>query len=332
MTTDRIFNVLNLGAGIQSSRVLLGMVRGELPKPDLVVFADTGWEPAAVYENVEWLTAEAAKAGITVVTRSHGNLRADAIEYQQSRRSSDGLRFAAIPMFIKNPDGTQGRMQRQCTRTYKIDVVERVIRRELLGLGPRQRIPDGVVVRQWFGISADEASRAVHPGRWMTETTCVRGLYEESIVEKRKGWKPKRWQVNVYPLLGEVKYPDRTTTYEAMLPKPEFRHDCEDWLARHYPGRIFPRSACIGCPFRTNAEWRQMRDERPNEWADACAFDDAQRAADADGQIKRGMMVGTSYLHRQIVPLRLVDLDGLGDRVSSGCGTLFDGMDGLCDV
>ena len=26
-----------------------------MEKPDFAIFADTGWEPPAVYENVEWL-------------------------------------------------------------------------------------------------------------------------------------------------------------------------------------------------------------------------------------------------------------------------------------
>ncbi len=32
-----------------------------------------------------------------------------------------------------------------------------------------------------------------------------------------------------------------------------------------------PKSACTFCPFRRDAEWRRMRDEAPEEFADACA-------------------------------------------------------------
>lgn len=44
--------VLSLGAGVQSSTLLLMACAGELPRPDVAVFADTGWEPSAVYR---WL-------------------------------------------------------------------------------------------------------------------------------------------------------------------------------------------------------------------------------------------------------------------------------------
>jgi hypothetical protein len=52
------------------------------------------------------------------------------------------------------------------------------------------------------------------------------------------------------------------------------RKDCLAWLARHgYPTP--PKSACIGCPFhgRHNDYWRGLRDDRPDEWADAVAAD-----------------------------------------------------------
>jgi transposase len=54
------------------------------------------------------------------------------------------------------------------------------------------------------------------------------------------------------------------------------RHDCLLWLARNgYP--IPPKSSCIGCPFHSDADWREMRDHRPAEWEDACDFDERIR-------------------------------------------------------
>ena len=61
------YQILSLGAGIQSSALLLMSARGVLPKLDGAVFADTGWEPATVYETLEWLKVEAEKAGIPVL-------------------------------------------------------------------------------------------------------------------------------------------------------------------------------------------------------------------------------------------------------------------------
>ena len=66
------------------------------------------------------------------------------------------------------------------------------------------------------------------------------------------------WQVNRWPLieLGMT------------------RQDCLRWLERHdYP--IPPKSACIGCPFHSNAYWRHMRDHDPEGWTDAVSVDAA---------------------------------------------------------
>jgi hypothetical protein len=330
----RIFNVLNLGAGVQSSRIALGQIKGELPKCDAWVFADTKWEPKAVYENVAWLKSLAIEHGVVFAQVTVGDLRQDAIDFRQARKSSDGKRYASIPTFIKRLDGKQGRVKRQCTREYKIDPIERWIKRELLGMKPRQRFAKDVLVRQWFGISSNEPTRATFPGRHKEtkKFLCYDMHTGEPIYAKKKTWVPANWRHNVYPLLNEIWTPNRLILDWPFLPRKESRVDCVEWLAANYPGRTFPRSACLGCPFRDNGEWKDMRDNRPEEWVDACDFDDAQRQADHVGPGRRGLLVGVPYVHRQMVPLRMANLDGDGERKGAGCGSLHDGMDGLCDT
>jgi 3'-phosphoadenosine 5'-phosphosulfate sulfotransferase (PAPS reductase)/FAD synthetase len=77
--TDRL-KVLSLGAGVQSTTVLLMSCRGVLPKLDAAVFADTRWEPTEVYDHLDWLTEEAAKAGIPVHRVTNGDLRQHTLE------------------------------------------------------------------------------------------------------------------------------------------------------------------------------------------------------------------------------------------------------------
>mgnify|MGYP004150709721 CR=1 FL=1 len=62
--------MLSLGAGVQSSRLLLGILEGEFgtpgeDAPSCAVFADTGWEPRPVYA---WLAVlrERAEAAIDI--------------------------------------------------------------------------------------------------------------------------------------------------------------------------------------------------------------------------------------------------------------------------
>src|SRR3954464_850519 len=79
--------ILSLGAGVQSTAVLLMALRGEFPdRPDCAIFADTGWEPAAVYEHLEWLEGEAEKGGVPVHRVSAGNLRQDLLDAVAGRR------------------------------------------------------------------------------------------------------------------------------------------------------------------------------------------------------------------------------------------------------
>ena len=54
------------------------------------------------------------------------------------------------------------------------------------------------------------------------------------------------------------------------------RTNCEEWFKAHdLPVPI--KSACIGCPYRHAMEWQEMRDQSPEEFEAACAFDDRNR-------------------------------------------------------
>jgi len=60
--------ILSLGAGVQSTTVLLMSCLGELPKLDAAIFADPGWERRRTYQHLDWLETEARKYGIEVYT------------------------------------------------------------------------------------------------------------------------------------------------------------------------------------------------------------------------------------------------------------------------
>jgi hypothetical protein len=144
--------LLSLGAGVQSSTLLLMSVYGELPGLDAAIFADTGWEPQAVYEHLDQITERAAEAGIPVYRVAQGNLRTDLL--------SAGRRYASIPYFVRNPDGSEGMGRRQCTSEYKLTPIRRKVR-ELLGAKAPdfRRVPKGRVAEQWVGFSTDEIMR-----------------------------------------------------------------------------------------------------------------------------------------------------------------------------
>jgi hypothetical protein len=99
------------------------------------------------------------------------------------------------------------------------------------------------------------------------------------------------------------------------------RADCKIWMTGHgYPEP--PRSACIGCPFHSDHEWRNLRDNAPAEWADAVEFDAAIRKTDG--------MRGETFLHRSCVPLSEVDLETAEDV---GQQSMFGAeCEGMCGV
>ncbi|WP_433549099.1 hypothetical protein ACQPZG_31595 [Streptomyces sp. CA-294286] len=126
--------------------------KGILPKVDYAIFADTGWEPQAVYDHLDRLEKViAAPAGIPVLRVSTGNIRDDALDPEH--------RFASMPLYILNKDGKPGMTRRQCTGEYKVKPIKKAIR-DLLGYPYPARIPKAVWVEQWIGISTDEFHRA----------------------------------------------------------------------------------------------------------------------------------------------------------------------------
>lgn len=147
--------LLSLGAGVQSTTVLLLACEGEIPRFDVALFADTGWEPRAVYAHLDRLTAHAERHGIPVRRVSAGDIRGDALDPRH--------RFVSMPLHTLNPDGSRGLARRQCTSEYKIIPLKKAAR-ELLGYPHPRRVPRGVYAEQAIGISTDEVTRAKDSG------------------------------------------------------------------------------------------------------------------------------------------------------------------------
>lgn len=90
------------------------------------------------------------------------------------------------------------------------------------------------------------------------------------------------------------------------------RGDCVALVTRRMGWPRPPRSSCWMCPYRTNVEWRHLKETDPADFAEAVAIDRELRSVDP-----------TLYLHRSGIPLETVDfgesqLDMLGDQCASG--------------
>lgn len=272
--------VLSLGAGVQSTTVFLLAADGKIEPFDAAVFADTQEESRAVYAHLWWLVQQ-GKCPTYIM--SLGKLGDDLIYGRGSTR-----RFASIPAFTRADFAAaeKGRVPRQCTKDYKTNIVERTIRREVLGLEPGQRIPADVTVFQSVGISRDEARRAVS-------------------VKQRVEQNPRCKAV--FPLL------DLGWT----------RADCLKYLADRVPHEV-PRSACVFCPFKSDAEWQRLKDNDAVGWERALEID---RRLRSHGTVASRGLERLLYLHSACKPLDQVEFQ-------NGTGWLSFGAEceGMCGV
>ena len=70
---ERDLRVLSLGAGVQSSTLLFKMLHGEIEPPDVAIFSDTGNEPQAVYDWLEYLKKQMEGKIKLVIVRNEYN-------------------------------------------------------------------------------------------------------------------------------------------------------------------------------------------------------------------------------------------------------------------
>lgn len=343
----RIYHVLNLGAGVQSTALALMETQDQLRWSELDrgtdaprhkttqetegpikfhagVFADTGDEPEAVYHHLAWLMEHidfpviirAANARrnklLTEVTSFVGMpqdtkaIRRVLLELAHDKTGSigddvargqnaRGVRFAAIPAYTTTVPGTlQGKTKRQCTKEYKTEVIERAIRREILGLEPRQRIKEGddaeIELHQYLGLSYDEPKRIFGRG----ERPGVKDR-----IETRSNGQRSRNKLAHFPLY------DMYLTREVLVA----------WLKKQGIPHEVPRSACVFCPFKSNREWRHLRDTDPAGWARAIEVDAALRTTGAAANRDMDQMM---YVSKQCVPLALADIDRDDTKLVTG--------------
>lgn len=173
-----MLTVLNCGFGVQSSTLLMLSETGELPKLDVAIFADTKSEPRRVYD---WINFMQPRISIPIIMGTNGSLKDNLL-------SKSGERFVSIPTFT-DMKGEVGMTRRQCTREFKIAVLDREVR-QLLGLKKGQRAPRQQVVEQWIGISWDERQRMSESPhkytkhRWpLIERQWTRGHCEEYLIK-----------------------------------------------------------------------------------------------------------------------------------------------------
>lgn len=150
MSEHPALNVFSFGGGVQTTAMMIMCCKGELKKPDKVIFADTQWETKATYNYIKWMEREWMNPnGIELIRVTTGDIRADSLDEDKG--------FASMPFKTIRKDNSKGMLMRQCTNEYKVQPIYRALRK-ILGLVPKERYK-GTPVNMWMGISWDEMVR-----------------------------------------------------------------------------------------------------------------------------------------------------------------------------
>ena len=96
------------------------------------------------------------------------------------------------------------------------------------------------------------------------------------------------------------------------------RNQCIKWFRANYPDRKLSKSSCVFCPYRSNESWKDMRENRPDEWIDVVRVDNAVR------HMKKGKL---NFIHSACKPIE--DALHIGDDQRN----LFENeCEGMCGV
>ena len=319
--TAPTLRLLSLGAGVQSTVLALMTADGTLPQVDGAIFADTGWEPRRVYTHLERLRIVLERAGVPLYIVSKGNLRTDSLDPEH--------RYASVPYFVLGPDGSCER----CRGTGRIALewVPEDAAKLLPGEDPMWW-SEPEPPAEWNPVmtcpTCSGTTRSLGMGRRQCTSEYklapigrkVRELLGAEAPDFRrvlKGRIAEQWIGFSTDEIHRVSDHDGVSYIRKRYPLLELemsRKDCQRWLtARGWTS--VAKSACIGCPYHGNEQWRDLRDNHPDEFADAVAFDEAIRKGGA-----RGLPLnGEAFLHRSRVPLSIAPINRVtrkewGDR------------------
>lgn len=170
--------------------------------------------------------------------------------------------------------GARGKLPTYCSNEWK----KRVVMRYLRSKGVRE-------CDNWLGFSLDEIERCKPSG--------------------------VRWLHQVYPLIDGLMEPYVPWGHGAGLSMS--RADCVR-LVEDAGLPTPPKSSCLMCPHRRNGQWRDLRDNYPDDFTAAVLLERELREKDPH-----------VYLHESLTLLDQADLTG-PDRTDSQCSL------GLCFV
>lgn len=235
MNTKPLLTVLSFSGGKQSSCLLWMIILGKIQRPDnlLVLNADPGMENSGTYKYIQMMRSECEKVGIDIITVPGGNLYEDIVNLKTTTKT----RLDNPPYWIKNPDGSKGRLRQSCTQKYKIIPMDRYMRQYMednFGIPMNRKRIGNNIVEKWIGFTYSEVLR-IKPS-------------------------PRKYFYFRYPLIEMKMKNDDVISFfnDNGLPIP-------------------PRSVCNACFANGLTTFKEMYENRKSDWEQAVRVDESIR-------------------------------------------------------
>lgn len=265
---------LSFGLGVQSTAMVLKVINGELPRPNLIIFADPMWEDQGSYENLERIKPMIQDSGIPFHIVSAGNIREDGIKKHRLE----------VPFFVNASryETIEGKMKlliSDTTKAWRKEHKKAEVNTELF-LEPELNLEDtihkactefgkkveiGLIKSGWKEMKTSQI------GRQCTEKYKIRSVMK--LLREQYGASAKtpigQWLGITTDEWHRMKI-SRIKASVLMYPLIDLgmsRTDCEEYCEDHdFP--IPVKSACLMCPFHSNVLWKTYNDEQINDVAD----------------------------------------------------------------
>ena len=167
-STD-LLDIFSSGGGTQSTAITALIVQGRLPRPDVVIIADTGFEKATTWQYLDSvIRPELAKIGLEVHRVS---TEWQSVPEHGNPMMSHNGNTVLIPAFSSQTFGSTGKLSGYCSARWKVETRNRYLR-SALGIPLRKQ-------RTWIGFSLEESRRAT---RMMLGEEYKRGLIRFPLI------------------------------------------------------------------------------------------------------------------------------------------------------
>lgn len=330
---ENTITILSLGAGVQSTALLLMAEEGMIEPVVAAVFADTGDEPQELYDHIERLRGMVSFP--IHVVRQGPSLIQDFMDHLEGKTPSS----AQPPFYVRAPELTEEEIREVLSQPepkwedykdkkvagqsgdepgdelFQQDYAETLFQNDwnLWNIKRRKALnkdTGGMLwrkcTRDWKIVPIRRAVRAIMQEHGAKHARSLIGISTDE--RQRQSESGRKYITNVHPLLD----------------MGWSRQDCIAYLASK--GLVVPKSACIYCPYRSNAGWKRFKEELPAEFERACQIDEKMREIQGR-KLNGAALVGQLYVWRGFAPLRTADFEVKG-QLDFGFEQECDGMCG----